>query len=149
MLEDAMDVAAEGIEVENRDMEADSMDPSEFIGYTVPDDAARKAFIDQVLMNNCVVGGRWQYVTPDGQVLGCPLTLGFNLQRGEQYANDEAEVGQEDGEGGYPQWGEYFYPQWDNNIDVYRNANIDGIAGEKAYDAVGDLPPVALVLEGE
>lgn len=97
----------------------------------------RKAFLGNVLLNNCVISGAFQAVTREGQVLGCPLTLGFNLTHGSA---------------GQPAWGSFFYPLYDEAMTDYLDDHQEQVKnpelGEHQYEAHLDGSGVAFVLEG-
>lgn len=114
--------------------------------YPVPDRITRDLFMRTVLENNCVLGGTF-HLSQGGVVLGCPLTLGFNLHDAaddwEGKDRNQAVPGKT--KDAYPTWGDYFYSSWDNFVSVYKNDHADEI-----LLPTGDvrLHRVAIVLTG-
>lgn len=97
---------------------------------TPPTDHERKQFKYNVLLNNVIISGSFHTVTVGGQILGCPLTLGFNLP------NDTASGDRE-----YPDWGHGFYGNWDLQAGRLADQRYDDQLGPRGGT-------VAFVLEG-
>lgn len=93
----------------------------------------RDIFIATVLSNNCVINGTFHHVVDD-VVLGCPITLGFNIPKGDDLTVSEYKKVWEEL---YPSWGLSFYSHWDDLLNDY------------SLQATGDEFADAFVLEGE
>lgn len=133
-LNTALDIAKEQTERQRERLARQEYSQEEIDEYEVPGEQERIQFMLDVLVNNVILGGTFHYTTRDGQVLGCPLTVAFDLPE-----DTAAEGGQD-----FPMWGEYFYPKWDEQIAQYMRDHADKIKSAGGL-SVGQT---ALVLTG-